>query len=103
MSKNANSPNIGAAASSSSGRNTGTPVGSQVPYDSINSPGAYIQNTTGNLFRIPADAVQPGRSPAMSITSREPQTVTKISDDPFITVTKAAQVCADHDIAQNFL
>ncbi len=78
------------------------PVGSSVPYDSLNSPGAYVDNA-GRLLRVPQDAIAPGRSPKMSITSRQPLMVTKISSDPFVLISKAATICADNDLAQTFI
>ncbi len=81
----------------------GIPVGSSVPFDSINSPGAYVFNQTGHLLRVPADAIAPGRSPLMTICAKGPLMVTKLSDNPFITLPKAAQKAADQDISPNWV
>ena len=80
----------------------GTPVGASVPFDSINSAGAYVAEWSGHLFRVPNDSIQAGRSPLMAVEAIEPLRVRKISNDPFIARTKAAMICAKHDLAQNF-
>ncbi len=76
--------------------------GAQVPFDSINEPGCYVSNWTGHLVRVPEDAIKPGRSPLMSITGTETLFVTKISCDPFLTISKARMLASDYDLAVNF-
>jgi hypothetical protein len=71
-------------------------------FSQVNEPGLYVETQTGALVRIPEDAVRPNRSPALSIIHREPWVVTKISDDPFLSITKARMVAADLDLAVNF-
>lgn len=80
----------------------GRGFGTQSPYEAINDPGAYICNWSGHLLRVPEDSIKPGRSPLMSISACEPLLVTKISDNPFITVTKARVLAADCDLNVNF-
>ena len=77
-------------------------VGTTMNYGDISAPGAYVELNSGNLMRITADALQAGRSPSLWIESREPVQVRKISDNPFVTKTKAALLCADADVSQNF-
>ena len=73
-----------------------------VPFDQINEPGCYICNWSGHLLRVPQDGVQPGRSPLLSIIGCEPVFVTKISDNPFIPLTKARLLAANWDVNVNF-
>ena len=80
----------------------GASVGSSVPYDGINSAGAYVFENSGHLLRVTEDSIKPGRSPLMTIQSKEPLRVTKISDNPFITSTKARTFAATHDISPNW-
>ncbi len=80
----------------------GTAVGSSVPFDTINAPGAYVFEQTGHLLRVPPDAIKLGRSPLMSIKSKDPLRVTKISDNPYIDSTKARMIAADHDQSPNW-
>ena len=67
----------------------GTASGTRVQFDSIQEPGAYICNWSGHLLRIPDDAVAPGRSPLVNVIGLEPPFVTKLTDNPFVTLTKA--------------
>ncbi len=76
--------------------------GTQIAFGSINDPGCYICNWSGHLIRIPEDSVKPGRSPVMSIIGRETPYVTKISDNPFVPLSKARMLAADCDVAVNF-
>lgn len=80
----------------------GTPVGSSVPFDSINSAGAYVFEGSGHLLRVPPDSIKRGRSPLMTMTAKEPLRATKISDNPYIEVTEARLIAADHDVPVNW-
>jgi hypothetical protein len=76
--------------------------GARVPFESINEPGTYLSNWTGHLIRIPEDGFKPGRSPLIEIRGKEPFFVTKLSDDPYLTITKARMLAADLDLQVNF-
>jgi len=76
--------------------------GSAIPFENIDDPGCYIVNATGFLIRVPEDGVKPGRSPLIEIRSGEPFLVTKLSDDPYITLTRARMYAADLDLPVNF-
>ena len=73
-----------------------------IAFDQINEPGSYICNWSGHLLRVPEDGVAAGRSPLLNIVGSEPLFVTKISDNPFITLTKAKMVASNLDINVNF-
>ena len=73
-----------------------------IPFDAISDPGAYICNWSGHLLRIPEDGVASGRGPVLSIVGAEPLFVTRISDNPFITITKAKLLAANWDVDVNF-
>jgi len=77
-------------------------AGITVPFDSINEPGCYICNWSGHLLRVPDDGIAPGRSPRMNLVGCDPLYVTKISDNPFIPVTKARILSANYDVCCNF-
>jgi hypothetical protein len=79
-----------------------TPYGSTVPFDKINEPGCYVCNWSGHLLRVPDDGIAPGRSPLINVIGSEPLFVTKISDNPFVPLTKARMVACNLDIAVNF-
>ena len=74
----------------------------QLTFSNLKEPGAYLYNSTGHLFRVPEDAVKVGRSPVIEILSSEPIVVTKLSDNPFLTITKARMIAADLDLGINF-
>ncbi len=80
----------------------GKMLGARIPFESINEPGAYLSNWTGHLLRVPEDGVKMGRSPLIEIRGKEPFFVTKLSDDPYITLTKARMLAADLDLPVNF-
>ena len=81
---------------------TGDFVCSTITWDQINEPGAYICNWSGHLLRVPEDGVTAGRSPLLSMVGPEPLFMTKISDNPYITVTKAKIVASNFDLNVNF-
>jgi len=74
----------------------------KIPFTEINEAGAYISNSTGNLFRIPEDALVVGRSPLVEIVSNGGTMMTKVSDDPWLPISKARQLAADADLSINF-
>ncbi len=74
----------------------------RVAFQDLNSPGAYVCNETGCLFRIPEDGLVTGRSPLIEIVSKSPTMMTKISDDPWLPISKARQLAADADLYINF-
>ena len=72
------------------------------PFSAVSEPGAFVNVADGTLFRIPPDALAQGRSPLISITSRSEVIVARISNDPWIGVSKARQLAADFDLPVNF-
>ncbi len=76
--------------------------GMKVPFDSLNEPGTYICDWSGHMMRVPGDSLKSGRSPLMMITGKEPLFLTKISDDPFIPISKARLLAANCDLEVNF-
>lgn len=77
-------------------------IGAQIPFESVQEPGAYLSNWSGHLIRVPEDGVKAGRSPLIEILGKEPFIVTKLSDDPYITLTKARMLAANLDLQVNF-
>ena len=76
--------------------------GTTLAFDSISEPGAYICNWSGHLLRVPDDAVAPDRSPLINMIGCEPLFVTKISSNPFVSVTKAKLLACNADVHVNF-
>ena len=77
-------------------------VGSQFRWEGLSDPGAYLSNWSGHLIRVPEDALKPGNSPVLEVIGREPMIVTKLSHDPFVTISKARMLAADLDCRVNF-
>jgi hypothetical protein len=77
-------------------------AGQVIPFDQINEPGCYICNWSGHLLRVPEDSIAPGRSPLINMVGCDPLYVTKISDNPYIPVTKARLFAANWDVCVNF-
>jgi len=71
-------------------------------WESINEAGAYVERGSGDLYRIPKEALIPGASPAIVKESRGASVLLKLSDDPFITTFKARLLCAQHSVEANF-
>lgn len=74
----------------------------RVPFGDLSKPGAYVSNDTGCLFRIPDDGLVSGRSPLIEIVGKSPIMMTKVSEDPWIPISKARQLAADADLYINF-
>ena len=79
-----------------------TGFGTVVPFENIQEPGCYICNWSGHLLRVPEDGVAPGRSPLINIVGIDRLFVTKISDNPYITITKAKMLACNCDCLVNF-
>ena len=79
-----------------------TDVGAQVQFGFLHEAGAYVCNWSGHLLRIPEGAIKGGRSLRMSFSAKEPLYVTKVSNDPFVPVTRARLAAADFDQPVNF-
>ena len=76
--------------------------GTVYPFENINESGTYICQWNGHLMRIPEDGVAAGRSPMLNIVGPEPLYVTKISDNPWIGLTKARMIASNFDLHVNF-
>ncbi|MCK4340809.1 MAG: hypothetical protein KAY37_03705 [Phycisphaerae bacterium] len=77
-------------------------TGATVPFDTICSPGAYVCNWSGHLLRIPERTVVPGEAPRMNIIGPEPLTVTKISDNPGVSLAEARTLAASMGVSTGF-
>jgi len=81
----------------------GTTCGSTtLPFDGIHEPGAYICRWSGHLLRVPEDSISSEHTPRMSVIGADALLVTKIANDPYVAVTKARLLAANHDVSVNF-
>ncbi len=79
-----------------------TSFGTKLAFENISEPGCYVCNWSGHLIRVPEDGVAPGRSPLLTIVGCETLFVTKISDNPYIPLTKAKVLASNADLNVNF-
>ena len=63
--------------------------------------GTWVSDT-GILFRVPAEALRPGHSPAVNLVSEEISSYTRISEDSNLAIGKARQLAANADLAVRF-
>ena len=77
-------------------------VANAIPFEEIEEPGAYLSHWSGHLIRVPENALKAGSSPQIGIVGKEPMMVTKLSDDPFCTLSRARYIAADLDLQVNF-
>ncbi|NOT32079.1 MAG: hypothetical protein HOP15_16655 [Planctomycetes bacterium] len=77
-------------------------VGAQYRWENVSEAGAYYSNWSGHLLRVPEYALKDGFSPLIDIRGKEPMLVTKLSDDPFVCLSKARSIAANLDLAVNF-
>ena len=80
----------------------GSECGQTMPFANISEPGCYVCNWSGHLLRVPEDAVTAGRSPLINVVGPEPLFVTKISDNPYVAITKAKLLACNADVHVNF-
>ena len=64
--------------------------------------GDYYFHPTGCLYRVPTDSISLWHSPLMNICSSDECFVTKVSDDPWIPLNKARELCSNWDFCVNF-
>jgi len=68
----------------------------------ISEPGAYVEVGTGDLYRIPKEALVQGGSPMIRKESLGASRLVQVSKNPFITTLQARMICAEHNIQPNF-
>ncbi len=74
----------------------------EVTWDAITEPGAYVERGTGDLYRIPKEALVGGGSVMMHKESHGASRGVQISKNPFVTSLEARLRCAKHNIDPNF-
>jgi len=74
----------------------------EVSWQDISEPGAYVELGTGDLFRIPKEALIQGSSPIVRKESTGASSLMQVSKNPYVITLEARMVCAEHNIAPNF-
>jgi hypothetical protein len=71
-------------------------------WEDLVEPGAYVEKTTGDLYRVPREALIKGASPIIMRESQAPARLVQVSKNPFVTALEARHRCAQHNIQANF-
>ncbi len=74
----------------------------EIAWEDLTEPGAYVERGTGDLYRIPKEALIPGASPIIVKQSMGGSRLVQLSKDPFMTTLQARLLCAEHNIQANF-
>jgi hypothetical protein len=74
----------------------------EVGWEDINEPGAYVEKDSGDLYRIPQEALIRGGSPLIMKESRGASRLLQVSKNPFVTDFEARHRCAQYNIEPNF-
>lgn len=74
----------------------------EVSWQEITEPGAYVEVGTGDLYRIPKEALIQGSSPMVRKESLGASSFMRVSKDPFVTTYEARMLCAENNIHPNF-
>lgn len=74
----------------------------ELSWQDLTEPGAYVERGSGDLYRVPKEAVGLGTSPLIRKESAGASRLVQISKNPFITTLEARMLCAEHNIVPNF-
>jgi hypothetical protein len=74
----------------------------EVAWDELNEAGAYVERGSGDLYRVPKEALSPGGSPIIHKESAGASRLVQVSRNPFVTTLEARLCCAQHNIEPNF-
>ncbi|MBI4477380.1 MAG: hypothetical protein HY654_09420 [Acidobacteria bacterium] len=74
----------------------------EMGWNQIERPGCYLIVGSGDLVRVPQDALAPGHSPLVTITSIGETRVAKLSDNPAEPISALRAFAADNDYFVNF-
>ena len=76
-------------------------VFTELTWDEIHEPGAYVEHGSGDLYRVPQEAIGPA-SPMIKKQSLGASRLVRISSNPFVTTLEARMLCAEANINPNF-
>ncbi len=74
----------------------------EVCWQDLSQPGAYVEMGSGDLYRVPKEALMHGASPLIRKESSGASTLVQVSKNPFVTTLEARMICCEHNIAPNF-
>ncbi len=71
-------------------------------WDEINEPGTYVEKGSGDLYRVPKEALIAGSSPIIRKESMGSSRLAQLSKNPFVTTFEARMLCAEYNVKPNF-
>ena len=73
-------------------------------WDDIGEPGAYVEKGTGDLYRVPKEALirNRGNFPMIVKESKGTSRFVQVSRDPFVTTVEARITAAQLNVQPNF-
>lgn len=74
----------------------------EVSWEGLGEPGAYVELGTGDLYRIPKEALIQGGSPVIRKESLGASRLVQLSTNPYITTFQARMLCCQHNVQPNF-
>ena len=74
----------------------------QMTWKEITEPGAYVEVGSGDLYRIPKEALLEGSSPLIRKESSGSSTLIQVSKNHYVTTFEARMICAEHNVEPNF-
>jgi len=74
----------------------------ELAWDDINQPGAYVEVGSGDLYRVPKEALIQGSSPVIRKESAGASRLIQLSPDPYITTFEARMLSSEHNVKPNF-
>jgi len=74
----------------------------ELSWQELREAGAYVELGSGDLYRVPKEALLEGASPLIRKESAGGSNLMRVSANPFITTLEARMICAEHNIQPNF-
>jgi hypothetical protein len=74
----------------------------EMSWNQIQRPGCYLIVGSGDLVRVPTEALATGHSPLITVTSSGETRVAKLSDNPAEPISVLRAFAADNDYYVNF-
>lgn len=74
----------------------------EMAWNEIENQGCYLVLGSGDLIRVPQEALLSGHSPLITVTSNGETRVAKLAEDPAKPITVLRMIAADNDFQVNF-
>ena len=74
----------------------------EMEWNGIDEAGCYLIIETGELARVPQEALAPGHSPLVTLTSQKETRVARLSENPAEPISVLRAIAADNDYFVSF-